>query len=458
MDTPMLTRDEAKALVKDAVTEAIKAINTVDDAARPAAVKADPTVSRVNLRRYGLPRLGKAMKAGFKGTFNADQQFEKDVSQATASLFGYNGPDGDEGDDDGFATKSSRSIFWPKTRAEFAEVLMEMGERGAAKSIDQVDMAIRAMTEASTVSITANTNGGVLVPPQFLQDQFEYALTSTIALRQVPGVRTLPVTSNIVLLPRESTTAGGSTAAEAGTLNAQDAVLAQQQITIQKQYGYRLFSNELYRDANPAWMEFLANTLVRDVALVQDLQYLDGSGSGSNITGLISYSGTTTGPNLGTNGRSPTFDDFMQAQYLLRVANAEPDFVIAHPRVLNSLQQIKDANGNYLMSNIGGYGRPTSYGTGLEGSPPKALLIGQLGMYFSSQLNIARTVGSSTDATTIIVGQGRYIVILERQGIEVAFSEHIAFNTDQTAARAIARSAVAVTQPKALTTITGARP
>lgn len=440
---------------EEGATAAIKAANAVDPADRPAAKSIEtPNVTR---RRYGLPRLGVAMKAGYDGQWRQSQEFERDLSQATAEVFGYTKGNSDTNAKDPFietfgAAKNSRSIYWPKTRQELAFVLQEMGEKASAKNVDLIDNAIKAMSEGT------GSAGGYLVPTQYMQDQFEYALVSNIALRQVPGVRTLPTRSNVVALPRESTAAGADVAAEAGSLTAQDATLSQQTITIKKQYGYRQYSNELFNDADPAWMEFLANTLVRDVALKQDLQFIEGSGSGNNIQGIVGYSGLTTGPSLGTDGRSPTFDDFFQAQYLLRVANAEPDFVIAHPRVINSLQKAKDSTGNYILSNMGGYNMPRSFGTGLDGAPPKAFLIGALGTYYSSQINIARTVGASTDCTTVIVGQARYVVILERQGLEVAFSEHVAFANDQTAARCIGRAAVALTQPTAVTTIAGVRP
>jgi HK97 family phage major capsid protein len=230
-----------------------------------------------------------------------------------------------------------------------------------------------------------------------------------------------------------------------------------QSITVRKQYGYRRYSNELLADADPAWMEFLANTLVRDVALQQDLQYLEGTNAAPQIQGLVGYTGLTTGASTGANGASPDFDLFYDTQYKLRLVNAEPDFIIAHPRVLNSLAKIKDADGNYMLSNRTGVNTPAAFGTGLPGASPKGIVI-EIPMWFSSQINIARTVGGSTDCTTVIMGKADQVLILDRQGIEVSFSEHLFFDYDDTVARAIARSAIAVLQPTAVATITGVRP
>jgi len=450
-----LTLEQLQQTVTGAVESAIRAVNTVDEAARPAgpSTREAPAVLR---RGYGLPRLGRAMSATFRGSWRSSDAFERDLTQAAAELWGYGAAEDDDPADpvvERFGgARSSRSIIWPRTRAEFAEVLVAMGERGHGAEVDRVDAAIRAMNEGTGAA------GGFLVPTQYLQDQFAYALVSTTVLRQIPGVRSMPVRSNVVALPRESVGAGASQAAEAAALTSTDATLAQQTVTIKKQYGYRTYSNELLADADPAWNEFLANTLVRDVALQQDIQWIEGTGTGAEVTGFAAIAGTTAGAALGANGATPTFDHLFDTVYNLRAANVEPDFVVAHPRYLNSLSKIKDTSGNYLLSNAGGYGVPSLMSTGLPNAgAPKAVLLGFLPTWWTSQINIARTVGTSTDTTNVYVGNRNFVLILERSGIEVAFSEHVAFNNDQTAARAIGRSAIALTQPAALAVMTGVR-
>lgn len=448
-----ITVEGLKEVVTESVAAALKAVNTVDEADRPGAggTKGAPAFNR---QSYAPPRLGLAMK-GLFGGYRSSQAFERDVSEAAKELWGYTAKDDDETDpfiEEVGAAKNERSLVWPKSRAEMAEVLYAMGEKSTAKHVERIDATIKAMGEATVGA------GGALVPTQYLQDRFAYALVSTTALRAVPGIQTMPVVSNVVILPRESVPAGASQAAEAGALTAADATLAQQTITVKKQYGYRQYSNELLADATPAWLEFLANTLVRDVALQQDAQFLFGTAAGAQIQGLIGYSGITAGPSLGANGATPTFDNLFDAVYNLRAVNAEPDFFIGHPRVLNSLSKIKDTTGNYVMSSTNGVNSPTLAGTGLSAAPPKAFLLGYIPTWFSSQLSIALTVGASTDCTTAILGNSANVLILERSGIEVAYSEHVAFANDQSAARAIGRAAVAILQPTAVETITGIRP
>jgi HK97 family phage major capsid protein len=451
-----------QALLQATAESAVRAVNTVDPDARPGvgggtAVRDYSQAPAYLRRRYPMPRLGNAMRSGARGSVRASEIFEWDFAQAARETFGYDktATADDENDpivlEHGQGVRNYRSIVWPKSREEFADVLFEMGEK---KHAEKINGAIRAMGEATAGA------GGALVPTVYAQDQFAYALVSTTVIRQIPGIQTLNVPGFTVILPRESVAAGAASAAEAGALATQDPTFAQQTITIKKQYGYRVYSNELLADGNPDVNEFLANSLVRDVGLRQDIQFLEGDGTGSNITGFVAYAGTTAGPSLGANGLTPSFDHLFDFLYNLRLANVEPDFLAAHPRYLNSLSKIKDTTNNYLLSNAGGYNAPSIMSTGLAAqvSAPKAVLLGSYPAWFSSQINIARTVGTSTDCTDVYFGNRNNIVIVEAKGIEVAFSEHVAFANDQTAARAIGRSAIAVLQPAALGVMVGVRP
>ena len=467
MSDNFLSIDQVKDLVADstkaAVTEALRAVNTVNPEERAAAPAARG--ANINLRRYAMPRLGLAMRGMATGQWRESNVFERDLSQAAAEVFKFTeDPTVRDARDpvvEEFGKGSGyRTLIWPKSREEMSEVLIAMGEKEKAQEAAyaaRIESAFRAESEASIAS------GGALVPTQYLQDKFQYALVSMTAVRRA-GVESMPVASNVVAMPRESVAAGASTANEAATLSVQDPTFAQQTINVRKQYGYRLWSNELLSDATPAWHEYLANTLVRDVALKQDQQFLEGTGAAPEITGLVNYAGVTAGPSLGANGATPTIDNLIDALYLLRGVNVEPDIAFGNPRTMQTLSKVKDSTGNYILWASGGYNAPSTYNGQIAGQfasgglGRNAVLLNQLDFFFSNQMLTNRTVGTSVTATDLVITNRRNLLIIERQGIEVAYSEHVAFNSDQTAARAIGRAAIVALQPAGVEVITGILP
>lgn len=442
----LLTPDAVKALltesVSEAVTAALKAANTVADEARPDATKsAAPTVIT---RRQAFPSISRAVIRASKGRLDG---YEAEFTSAAKHVLGW-------GDDE---IESAGSVIWPGSMEEALQVFEYMGAKQAS---DRVDIAIKSVeaTKASTndgsYSLTGGTAGGILVPPEFAQSLFAYALTSRNAVRRA-GAFVYPATSNNVRFPRELTPAPASQIAEGGDMEAGagngDAVFAQQSIDVEKQYAYRKWSDELGADSDPAFNVFLNNTVIRDLRKQQDIQYLRGSGSTPQIQGIVGYSGLTTGPDLGANGRTPTHDDFHDAVYLLNAVDADANFAIGHPRVINTLRKKKDADGRYLM---------TTDGTpkGIGGNQADAMLLDMIPFFQTTNMLITETVGTSTDTTSVIVGDISQIGIIERGGLEVMISPHVYFKTGHLALRATQRTALVILQPSAVLTITGIRP
>ncbi len=152
-----LTTDQLEKLVTDASAKgaeaAIRAVNTVDPTERPGLGR--PEVN-VNLNRYKPPRLGNAMRAMFNGAWDKDSGFERDVSQAAASVFGFSKADFSAGEQhDGMATRSS--FFWPKDIGEYAQVMAAMGEKGSERATRAYEAAVRAGAEGAITAPVFST-------------------------------------------------------------------------------------------------------------------------------------------------------------------------------------------------------------------------------------------------------------------------------------------------------------
>lgn len=444
-----ITTDQLEKLVTDAAKSgaeaAVRAVNTVDPTDRPAGAAAN-----VNLNRPVRPHLGRAIRALARGSWKG-AELERDISQATAALVPWNGAR-EDGDDDAPA----RALTLPTSIDAYRMVLEEASIKTTGSELSR--LAVRALGEGSS-ALGSVTSAGSLVPIQFLTDQFVLSLTSAIVLRQMPEVQVVPVTSNIVELPRESAAAPGAAYAENSAITPNDPTFALQEFQIKKQARLQLFGNELLNDSNPAINGVINRMLARDVALLQDSQYLEGSGSGANVRGIRNYSGLTTSSWVAaTNGSAPGGDDLIGMVFDIYTANANPSAFVMHPRTLKNIIKLKDAQGRYLFTSYASWGGPRMQS--VPGSdltyPSKA--VGDLNgipVYLSTQVLITETQGTSSAASHIIYGDFNRCFILERQAVDIFLSEHYAMNADQTAVRVTARSTVALTQPTAFAVATG---
>lgn len=449
-----ITTEQLEKLVTDAASKgaeaAIRAADHVDPTARPGG---SGTVSNVNLQRPQRPSFTKAVRAAKRGHWKG-AELERDFTQAVREVLLK---DVDQDEDDG--DNAGSTFGWTMDAQAFRTVM----ERADIPAENTKFAAYRAMAESSiTVSYGGAAGGGALTAPQYLPEEFVLSLQPGAIFRQMPGVDTIPVNFQVALIPRESAKGSFSMVAEAGTLNASDPTFASQSITIRKGYAYRQYSNELLADANPALDRYLTQTVARDVALGWDLQFLEGSGVSPNISGLLNYSGLTTAgvPTMGVAGGTPTADNLKDMITALRTANAEPNAWVMHPRSLGSIAKLKDADGRYLFTD-NAFGQPVMLpGTGNFTYPGFAVgMLLNRPVYLSSQISTttASTNGANSDCSWIGLGNFNFARILERQGVEIMVSEHIAFTTDQTAIRATARAALALTQPTAFAVLSGVR-
>src|SRR5436853_7329561 len=132
----------------------------------------------VNLRRAVRPSLWHACRSMWSGSWpGARGSLERDLSQAAAGLFGF---DGD----------SPHALFLATSPAEYLAVLDEV-------NIDTPNApALRALAEG-TSALGSVTSACALAPIQLLVGEFMLPLTGAQILRQMPEVTVVPVTSNI---------------------------------------------------------------------------------------------------------------------------------------------------------------------------------------------------------------------------------------------------------------------
>ncbi|MBA3843432.1 MAG: phage major capsid protein [Actinobacteria bacterium] len=292
--------------------------------------------------------------------------------------------------------------------------------------------------------------GGALVPPQYVQDILDLARAQAVAFKA--GVQMRQTNTNLVYLP--SLTAGATAAwvAENGAVTPTDQTFAQPSLSVSKLMAGTKSSNELVNDSDPMVGEIIRNDLAAAIALKLDLGIFEGTGTSPEIRGIANTSGVTT-QNLGANGAALTIDNLLDGMYALNAVNItdyESWAMVAHPRVLNGLRKIKDTTGNYILAAAGGTNAPTV--------APSVL---GLPIYLSSQLSIARTVGTGVTNTNVYFGRfsdaiammnGPFTLDVTNDGADATNS---GFWSDQLWFRAKQRVGFLVRRPYAFNVITG---
>lgn len=320
-----------------------------------------------------------------------------------------------------------------------------------------------AHTMTKALAESTNSAGGYLVDPEVADDVLRLVRARSAVNRIGPTV--VPVDKSLGV----TSIATGSTAyyvAENAAIPTSEMTFAETPILEPKDLAAMVpVSNRLLRDAtsNPDLDAVLRSDLAEVIALRGDLAFLRGTGTGGEPTGWRNVSGLTPGPSTGTNGSSPTFDMLKEAVANLRAAGGtflKPAWIF-HPRLLSSLEVVKDTTGRYLAESELLTFDATGGGGKLLGIP----------FATTTQIPVDITTGSSTDTTEVFItsdaqemwiGEGSSLEI-ERSG-EASYTPDggttwvSAFQNRQTVFRAVVSHDVALRRASWFSVITGVRP
>jgi HK97 family phage major capsid protein len=298
------------------------------------------------------------------------------------------------------------------------------GSQGAlsrmAKALGVEDIEdVKAMTEGTDVT------GGFLVNPQISNELIRLRLA---AARVRPLFSSIDVTSNTIQI---ASITGGLTAAwvaELAEKPAADLTFSQLAVSVFTAAGLAVVSNQLLRSATPSIDGLINEELSRRLALLEELAFIDGSGTGQPL-------GILNTPNVGTvNLSSTSVLDILDAIYdsIVDVQSdyfADPSEILMHPRLWAKIAKARESGtaAQYIIgSGANATGRRASDGT------PELSLFGYRVVLSNA---VPTTKGPGTDETRVITGNFREGLILDRQGVTLDSSEHVYFTTNQTVFR-----------------------
>lgn len=292
---------------------------------------------------------------------------------------------------------------------------------------------------------------GAFIPTEFVDRYFDQLRARTAVLAAGPTVINVDHAGS-VKVPKVTSSATVGPVAENVAITPSDPGLGNLTLDPIKLAVMTLVAREAIEDSNPDLQMVVSNSLIRDMAVKLDQQFVNGAGTGGEMTGLLKVSGVTAGATTGANGTSLAatsgagFGVLADTLAAYEGANADPDRAawIMHSRTWSSIRKIQDDQHRPIVSID-----PTSgVRQSLWGHP----------VYISNSIPVNQTVGTSTDCSSIILADMSQVVVATSRAVELMMSVDFAFDKDQVAIRVTSRYDIGLPQPTAVTVTTGVRP
>ena len=308
-----------------------------------------------------------------------------------------------------------------------------------------------AEREKKALATTPDASGGVLVPTEQAREVIDLLRAATVFDRL--NVSRYTPTYAPFDVPKLIGGATGYMVGENADITASQPNFEQIRLQPNKAAGLVPISNALLRKADPVVNQIVENDLTAVIARLLDLQYLQGDGIGTNMTGVLNTAGVNS-ISMGTNGAPVTVDTLHDAVYAIETSNAAPTAWVMHPRTKNSLRKLKGTNGHYLLQPVVTAGVPAT----LLGMP----------FFTTTQIPINLTAGTATNTSYILLGRWSEAIVAEWAGLQLEASREAsyfdgttlqsAFSRDQTVIRAIVEVDFALRHAGAFCKITGITP
>lgn len=259
-------------------------------------------------------------------------------------------------------------------------------------------MVTGARTDGEKRALAEGTGsaGGFTVPTPLAEYYIDKLRRKSVVVQA--GAMTVPMDRETLAIARVETDPQASWKLENDPVDETDMTFGRVELKAKTLLGLIRVSRELLDDSVNV-DQAVENAFIQSAALEFDRACLYGSGTDAEPLGLANISGIPE-VSMGTNGGALTnYDKLIDAVYEMQVRDAaSPTAAVWHPRTGAALAKLKDVNNNPLTV------------PEMIGSIPKIATTG---------VPINETQGSATNASSIIFGDFRAMIIGMRSQIRI---------------------------------------
>lgn len=276
------------------------------------------------------------------------------------------------------------------------------------------------------------SSGGFLVPEEFRAELLRLSLEAAVVR---PRARVVPMASSTLAFPMIDSTSNASSVyggivvyrtEEGADLTESAATFGKIKLEVTKQTAYALVTNELVNDAAGGFMGYIQEFFPEAIAFAEDDDYLNGLGVGEPLGALSTNNPALISITKETNQVAATivYENIVKMYARMLPSSLNRAVWVVSPDAFPQLA---------TMGLVVGTGGGPAWLPNLVGSPTMTLL----GRPVIVSEKTPGAVGTQGDITLVDFG---YYLIGDRQQMEFATSEHVAFNSDKTAFRVIQRN------------------
>ena len=247
---------------------------------------------------------------------------------------------------------ANKKQFNSQKKVTFKSALQEALDNGAVEGIAKGNSRSASFELKADMTVAADFTGEVI--PADRVPGYKFDPTRPVHVRQL--LATGSTQSDVVRYVKESGYSNGAAAtAEGATLGQSDFDMTAADANVRKIGTYFRISEEMLADT-PQLTSYLSARAPEKLLEVEDAQILNGSGSGANLSGIITdaadFDVSSNGAFYQSVESANEFDVIVAALNQLSLLNYNADCIMLNPTDFNKILLLKDSTNKYLKDQV----------------------------------------------------------------------------------------------------------